>query len=124
MLVMSTPLYSTLLLVAFVPLTDGDTEPVSLLPTGGRSALTPAVAVRRWLKFRVEEGTAVISSPLKRRETVGVVVFRTGEPASTVTTCERPPTSSATLIVRGTAASTTTPDRLTVLNPSSWKASS
>src|SRR5512145_2211794 len=85
MLVMSTPLYSTLLLVCLVPLTEGEIAPVSLLPTGGRSALTPAVAVSRCVKLRVDDGMDSISSALSRRVTVGDVRCRIGESACTVT---------------------------------------
>jgi hypothetical protein len=64
------------------------------------------------------------SAPVRRRDVVEVVIVSNAASAATCTVSESPPTSSVTGSDRVTAASTITPLRKSLLNPSSSNARS
>jgi hypothetical protein len=108
-LVASMPLNCTLFDVVRRPLTDGEILPVPFTSTGGRSALTPGSADKRWVKLRVAVGTCSSSRVSICREMFDVFGVSSGISPTTVSVSLTAPSSSRAGTVETTAASTAMP---------------
>src|SRR5688572_9076187 len=118
MLVASTPLNDRLVDVVLVPLTDGETLPLPLTPTGESSEETPDSEPKSPVKLRVDVGVLVSCSPVICRETVADSAWTSAWSDVTFTKTSETPTSSVTSTPRVTEASTSIPSFTVFLNPS------